>query len=78
MATLFLAWAMQEIGFITHYKDKLVKMSLIEVKHVIKTYQMGDEKFHALNDVSFSIKKGDDITIFTIFARCIKWLMHFA
>ncbi len=54
---------MQEIGFITHYKDKLVKMSLIEVKHVIKTYQMGDEKFHALNDVSFSIKKGEFVAI---------------
>ena len=54
---------MQEIGFITHYKDKLVKMSLIEVKHVIKTYQMGDEKFHALNDVSFSIKKVEFVAI---------------
>ena len=63
VAKLFLAWAMQEIGFITHYKDKLVKMSLIEVKHVIKTYQMGDEKFHALNDVSFSIKKGEFVAI---------------
>ncbi|MDO5306186.1 MAG: ABC transporter ATP-binding protein [bacterium] len=38
-------------------------MSLIEVKHVIKTYQMGDEKFHALNDVSFSIKKGEFVAI---------------
>ena len=54
---------MQEIEFITHYKDKLVKMSLIEVKHVIKTYQMGDEKFHALNNVSFSIDKGEFVAI---------------
>ena len=38
-------------------------MSLIEVKHVIITYQMGDEKFHALNDVSFSIKKGEFVAI---------------
>lgn len=38
-------------------------MSLIEVKHVIKTYQMGDEKFHALNNVSFSIKKGEFVAI---------------
>lgn len=38
-------------------------MSLIEIKHVIKTYQMGDEKFHALNDVSFSIKKGEFVAI---------------
>lgn len=38
-------------------------MSLIEVKHVVKTYQMGDEKFHALNDVSFSIKKGEFVAI---------------
>ena len=38
-------------------------MSLIEVKHVIKTYQMGDEKFHTLNDVSFSIKKGEFVAI---------------
>ena len=34
-------------------------MALIEVKNAIKTYQMGDEVFHALNDVSFSITEGE-------------------
>ena len=38
-------------------------MSLIEVKHAIKTYQMGDESFHALNDVSFSVNEGEFVAI---------------
>lgn len=38
-------------------------MALIEVKHAIKTYKMGDENFHALNDVSFSIEKGEFVSI---------------
>lgn len=38
-------------------------MALIEVKHAIKTYQMGDESFHALNDVSFSIDTGEFVAI---------------
>jgi putative ABC transport system ATP-binding protein len=38
-------------------------MALIEVKHAIKTYQMGDELFHALNDVSFSINTGEFVAI---------------
>jgi putative ABC transport system ATP-binding protein len=38
-------------------------MALIEVKHAIKTYQMGDELFHALNDVSFSIDTGEFVAI---------------
>ena len=38
-------------------------MSLIEVKHAIKIYQMGDEKFYALNDVSFSIDEGEFVAI---------------
>ena len=28
---------------------------LIEVKHAVKTYQMGDETFYAMNDMSFTI-----------------------
>lgn len=38
-------------------------MALIEVRHAIKTYQMGDESFHALNDVSFSINEGEFVAI---------------
>ena len=38
-------------------------MALIEVKNAIKTYQMGDESFHALNDVSFSIDTGEFVAI---------------
>ena len=38
-------------------------MPLIEVKNAIKIYQMGEEKFHALNDVSFSIEKGEFVAI---------------
>ena len=38
-------------------------MSLINVKHAIKIYEMGDEKFYALNDVSFSIEKGEFVAI---------------
>ncbi|MBR1617403.1 ABC transporter ATP-binding protein [bacterium] len=38
-------------------------MNLIEVKNAIKIYQMGDEKFWALNDVSFSIKQGEFVAI---------------
>jgi len=38
-------------------------MSLIQVKNAIKIYQMGEEKFYALNDVSFSIEKGEFVAI---------------
>ena len=38
-------------------------MALIEVRNAIKTYQMGEESFHALNDVSFSIEKGEFVAI---------------
>ena len=38
-------------------------MTLIDVKNAIKTYQMGDEKFYALNDVSFSVEKGEFVAI---------------
>lgn len=38
-------------------------MALIEVKHAVKTYQMGDECFYALNDVSFSINEGEFVAI---------------
>ena len=36
---------------------------LIEVKHAIKTYQMGDETFYAMNDISFSIEEGEFVAI---------------
>ena len=38
-------------------------MALIDVKNAIKIYEMGDENFYALNDVSFSINKGDFVAI---------------
>ena len=38
-------------------------MTLIKVKNAIRTYQMGDETFYALNDVSFEIEKGEFVAI---------------
>lgn len=38
-------------------------MSLIEVKHAIKTYKTGDESFNALDDVSLSIDEGEFVAI---------------
>ena len=38
-------------------------MELIKVKNAIKTYQMGEETFHALNDVSFTIETGEFVAI---------------
>lgn len=38
-------------------------MALIEVKNAVKTYQMGDELFYAMNDISFEIEQGDFVAI---------------
>ena len=38
-------------------------MSLIVVKNAVKTYQMGDELFYAMNDISFEIEEGDFVAI---------------
>lgn len=38
-------------------------MSLIEIKHIIKTYNTGDESFNALDDVSLSINQGEFVAI---------------
>ena len=38
-------------------------MALIEVKNTIKTYQMGDDLFYAMNDISFEIEQGDFVAI---------------
>lgn len=38
-------------------------MSLIKVKNAIRTYQMGEEIFYALNDVSFEINEGEFVAI---------------
>ena len=38
-------------------------MALIEVKNAIKTYQMGDELFYAMNNISFEIEQGDFVAI---------------
>ena len=38
-------------------------MSLIKVRNAIRTYQMGDDTFYALNDVSFDIEEGEFVAI---------------
>ncbi len=38
-------------------------MALIEVKNAVKIYQMGEENFYALNDVSFKIETGEFVAI---------------
>jgi len=38
-------------------------MTLIDVRHAVKTYQMGDETFYAMNDISFSIEEGEFVAI---------------
>ena len=38
-------------------------MSLIKVEHAIKTYQTGEERFNALDDVSLSIEEGEFVAI---------------
>ena len=38
-------------------------MALIEVPNLIKTYKTGEESFNALNNVSFSIEKGEFVAI---------------
>ena len=38
-------------------------MTLIEVKNVTRTYQMGEEIFYALNGISFSIEEGEFVAI---------------
>ena len=38
-------------------------MALIEVKNAVKTYQMGDELFYAMNDISFEIEQGEFVAI---------------
>lgn len=37
--------------------------NVIEVQHLIKTYQTGDTSFNALNDVSLTITKGEFVAI---------------
>jgi len=36
---------------------------LIQARHLVKTYQMGDQTVHALRDVSLQIKEGDFVAI---------------
>ncbi len=38
-------------------------MTLIDVKHAIKTYQTGEESFNALDDISLSIEEGEFVAI---------------
>jgi putative ABC transport system ATP-binding protein len=47
-------------------KGKIVtqqKESLISMRNIWKTYQMGTEELHALRDVSFDVKKGEYLAI---------------
>lgn len=37
--------------------------NVIEVQHLIKTYQTGDTSFNALNDVSLTVKRGEFVAI---------------
>ena len=41
----------------------MLKKKIIEVKNAIKTYQSGDEKFNALNDVSLTVYEGEFVAI---------------
>ena len=36
---------------------------LIDVRHAVKTYQMGEEIFYAMNDITFSIDEGEFVAI---------------
>ena len=36
---------------------------LIDVRHAIKTYQMGEETFYAMNDITFTIERGEFVAI---------------
>lgn len=38
-------------------------MSLIDVKHAIKTYKTGEDSFNALDDISLSIEEGEFVAI---------------
>lgn len=37
--------------------------AVLELQHVVKTYTLGEETFNALNDVSFTLKKGDFVAV---------------
>ena len=41
----------------------MTKKKIIEVNNAIKTYQSGDEKFNALNDVSLTVYEGEFVAI---------------
>ena len=45
-------------------------MTLIEVKHAIKTYQSGEDSFNALDDVSLKVKKGAPVPPFDL-SNCL-------
>ena len=38
-------------------------MKIIEVKNLTKIYKQGNEDVYALNDVSFSVEKGEFIAV---------------
>ena len=38
-------------------------MDLLRVEHICKTYGSGETAVHALNDVSFSVPKGEFVAI---------------
>ena len=38
-------------------------MALIETRHLVKTYGVGEQTVHALDDVSIDIEKGEFVAI---------------
>src|SRR5689334_19220454 len=44
-------------------EPQVVSDSLISMRNIWKTYQMGVEELHALRDVSFEVKKGEYLAI---------------
>src|SRR5258708_8466157 len=38
-------------------------MALIELDHIVKTYDLGAEKVHALRDIHFGIERGEFVAI---------------
>src|SRR6476646_3184419 len=53
-----------------------VSMPLVELRHVSKIYQLGDEEIRALDDVSLDIERGEFISIIGPSGSGKSTLMH--